>query len=78
MKSFNIPDNVLDTVIGETYEGDYTLRDELDNIPEPVVFATWELKPFHFIGWTDSFVLKSVEGPFGDIFITKVDRNPPC
>jgi hypothetical protein len=72
----NIPDKVLDKVLGEDYEkGDYTLRDELIRINEDVIYA--ECYDEFCMAWTPSSVLLTVPSIFGDLEVIQIPRNPP-
>ncbi len=73
-----IPNNILDIVLGEDYNGDYTLRDELISIGEDIETVDCKLdnNGLHFICWTKSYVCTLAPTGFGDEMIIKLKRNP--
>jgi hypothetical protein len=81
MKFWKIDKKALDTVIGETYGlGDYTLRDELKNYNEDIIFAQYLLKDgrFEFFqAWSEHKVFILIDSIFGDKIVLGLARNPP-
>jgi hypothetical protein len=83
----DIPNKVLDLVIGECYGlGDYTLRDELNKYGEDVIAAQYNLKPNFgngqpylewFRAWTKTYSMCMVSSGFGDEVILGLNREIP-
>jgi len=82
----SIPVDVLNIQIGETYDGPYTLKDELVNLKgeqlkyvdytlEDTVHGTKSLRSF--LCYTNSYVAILVHTIFGDLSLVVLERNPP-
>ncbi len=83
MNYANIPDELLDLVIGETYESEYTLRQEFDMCGEDLIHAEYMIEEYNNIknihslfAWSDEHVFILSQGPFNDQYLIKVKRNP--
>lgn len=82
----NIPNDVLNVVIGEAYEGPYTLGDELKQLQDPIEYVEYELcgPPGdengyfkHFIVYTKSEVGVLVSTLLGGENLVILRRHPP-
>lgn len=81
----DIPENVLNKVIGECYGlGDYTLRSELDKFGQDIIYSRHNLadngygEHFEFFhAWTKDYALMLIDSMFGDKIILALNRNPP-
>jgi hypothetical protein len=79
----NVPSKVLKLYMGEDYyDGEYTLKQELDRIGQDIIYAEWELTKdkeciISFTAWTKYFVVIMATGVFGDKNLIYADRNPP-
>lgn len=85
----NIPDEVLEIELGETYNANdgliSTLRHEIDGVGEEVIHAVWEHhkteqmlypKLIDFLAWTDSKILVLVWASSGDQVLMQIPRDP--
>ena len=84
----HIPKKLLDLVLGETYDGPYTMRDELTSVDEDIIHyqADCQQHPQEpkgcmflacFRAWTKSYAVIMVDNPFGDRQLLAIHRNPP-
>lgn len=77
----NLPEEVLNHVIGETYDGPYSVRDELKYLPEEIVDSIFRWSDDgkrlnKVVVWTKSFVYVLVDSVFSDQCFIEVPRNP--
>lgn len=81
----DLPNEILDLALGETYEGGaYTLRDELSTLQEPIVQTNFYHLPgsgkatdlLGLIVYTETYVGVVMEGVFGDLSVIALKRNP--
>jgi hypothetical protein len=81
-----IPDYVLDMVVGESYSiGEYTLRFELDKYGEDILAAQYNAKVDDkgyiylewFRAWTKTYALILIDTMFGDRSILGLTREIP-
>lgn len=81
MKFGDIPEELLDYVLGDCYElGDYTLRDELKKYGEDIIVAKWHYKKkcLHwFLAWTKNYAMCMIDTAFNDKTILGLERDPP-
>lgn len=82
MSRYNtIPQDILDTIIGETYDGTYTVKDEIDNVlkEDVIAFNVVNYPDGTFAGieiWTQTWASVLVYTMFGDKALVKIKRNP--
>jgi hypothetical protein len=80
MKFGRIPNEILDTVLGETYSaGEYTLREELQRVDEDIIDYNHRTEDgwMIFTAWTKTYVMTIADGIFGDRYLLVLPRKPP-
>jgi len=81
MTFWQIPDTLLDQQLGEGYDTTWTLRSELERYKEDIEHARWELwdngSIRWFQAWSKTYVMVTVDTPFGDKVVYGIPRNPP-
>jgi hypothetical protein len=85
MNYANIPDDVLDLPVGESYEnGEYTLRYLLDYYKEDLIHAEWDTVKHdgsvigmrYLNAWSKDHIFVLTHSMFGDWYLVAVRRNP--
>lgn len=81
IKYSNINKKDLDIVLGNSYfNGDYTLKDELDKYGEDIIFNQYLVEDGKFTffnAWTKNYVFSLVKDLMDDQIILGLKRNPP-
>jgi hypothetical protein len=81
----NIPQELLDIVLGEGWQETWTLKDQIDEIGEDIITAEFDThnnengtvnKIRSFTAWTATYVLVLVDTAFGDQALISLKRNP--
>jgi hypothetical protein len=82
IKYGGIPKKVLNIVVGDDYfNGDYTLKSELDKYGEDIIVARYELVDEDYIrwfqAWTKNYVMILIDDMMGSKIILGLLREVP-
>lgn len=73
-----MPQNVLNTTLGESWDRDYTLQDELGVVDEKISYCEWEIEDdriTRFVGWTKNNIVVLMDGANGQ-YIDVIPKKP--